>query len=659
MKTLIRKELRENFVVAVVAFVIFAFLMVEVYHSCTLSFSQPLLAMPGAGIFCGVFGAVLGWLQIHNERHRDLWAFLIHRPVPREKIFFAKVVAGLCLYSLGAAVPFLGLVVMVRIPGHIAAPFEWAMVLPYAAFFLSGIVYYFAGMLTGLRQARWYLSRGLGLGVGIVVSVAIANVPEFWRALVYITVGGAVVTMAAWGSFMGHGYYRGQPASGRRMLVVSLTLGCCLVVFIVMALLGTLFPQPTQLVYFSWYHMTRDGSIYIITHPHGKPAEVTDLNGVPLKDAKTGRPINAADLDHPDGDQVLPEYEDQAQYQKRHQGSYLQSSHYFNLWRGTPDTQWYWTWDGRLLAYDKASSRFLGSLGPDGFSPGEAGGAHRFSRPDSQTLMTDTAVYQVDLEARTAHVLFAATNGDRIGGARNVSFNGYRDYTIVATRRSIQLVTPDGRQVWQIPYEPAYPTYPSVSVFSLEPTNRFAVWFGPSYQTNRIMNWTLPTRVVFLSAGEGTLSSTNLPTLPRRVEWTGLWSQELILLAQPPVLYFIAPLVYGGAPLNAVHLYMVAAIDIVAAIVCAGIGWVMGRRYHFSVGAQLKWAGFHLLFGVPGLLAFLCVQEWPARETCPNCKKPRLVDREQCEFCGAAFAPPPRTGIEIFETIGATPRPPG
>ena len=89
------------------------------------------------------------------------------------------------------------------------------------------------------------------------------------------------------------------------------------------------------------------------------------------------------------------------------------------------------------------------------------------------------------------------------------------------------------------------------------------------------------------------------------------------------------------------------------AVVCAAAGWCLGRRYHFAVGGQLKWALFHLLFGLPGLLGFLCVQEWPTREACPNCKKPRLVDREKCEHCGAGFAPPPKNGTEIFESIGA------
>ena len=62
---------------------------------------------------------------------------------------------------------------------------------------------------------------------------------------------------------------------------------------------------------------------------------------------------------------------------------------------------------------------------------------------------------------------------------------------------------------------------------------------------------------------------------------------------------------------------------------------------------------FHLLFGLSGLLAFLSVQEWPTREACPNCQKLRVVDRALCEHCGAPFAPPEKSGTEIFAALGA------
>jgi hypothetical protein len=92
-------------------------------------------------------------------------------------------------------------------------------------------------------------------------------------------------------------------------------------------------------------------------------------------------------------------------------------------------------------------------------------------------------------------------------------------------------------------------------------------------------------------------------------------------------------------------------LRIIPAILCVAIGSWLGRKHNLTLRAKVAWGVFHFLFGLPGVLAFLAVQEWPAREPCPNCRKLRVVNREHCEYCGAEFSPPPTTGIEIFEPL--------
>ena len=189
MNTLFRKELREQTKVALLGLAIFTVILMGAYKSCMstlVNFAaggggqmqgeqmQPLLSsglLTPAAFFCAFFGIALGWLQIHAEKHRDLWAYLIHRPITRTAILRSKIAAGMCLYVLGAGLPLLVLVAVAATPGRVAAPFEWAMTLPVLVIFLTGIVCYFAGMLTGLRQARWYGSRGVGLGLAIFASM--------------------------------------------------------------------------------------------------------------------------------------------------------------------------------------------------------------------------------------------------------------------------------------------------------------------------------------------------------------------------------------------------------------------------------------------------------------------------------------------------------
>ena len=56
-----------------------------------------------------------------------------------------------------------------------------------------------------------------------------------------------------------------------------------------------------------------------------------------------------------------------------------------------------------------------------------------------------------------------------------------------------------------------------------------------------------------------------------------------------------------------------------------------------------------LVFGWVGLVLMLVLQEWPARVSCPECRKLRVVTRVVCEHCGALHAPPAADGTEIFE----------
>ena len=674
MNTLIRKELRENFKLALIGFALFTFILVQNYRGCTALYAglalgegnwntdnaQPLLSgstTSATGLFCAIFGAVLGWLQIHNERHRDLWAFLIHRPMSRTRIFFAKTIGGLALYTLGAGLPLLGFIVMTWMPGHIAAPFEWRMILPILSFFLSGFVFYFAGMLTSLRQARWYASRGLGLGAALIISISLANAPEFWRALGFILVGGAILGTAAWGSFSSSGYYTGQPALGRRALVGSLMLGCLVVVGVAVALLESVLPRDA----YTWsrYQITKEGGIYKMTQLAGKPLEITELNGAPLADPKTGRPMTPSEFNRRAAAEssVGPQFSDPAKAPRQSYGGYQRTFHYFSLWRQTPDTLWYWTWKGRLLGYDIASRRFIGSLGPDGFAPGNSAGAARFSQPEgriysdnynssypARTLVTDHAVYLLDLEHRATRPFFNATAGDPIGGALDIEQADGWGYTIVVTKDFIHLLTPDGKLVWQTPYSPGYPAYNLVEVSFLEPTNRFVLCLNPNRQPDKTNG--PPLHFVWLAAGQGMLTNRDLPYIAQT--WNMPWMERVMGVAMPPAFWPVLSWLYGNYTL-ANLLRQERLLSLFGVAVCAGAGWWLGRRYHFTVGAQLKWAVFHLLTGLPGLLGFLCAQEWPAREPCPNCKQSRLVDREKCEYCGARFAPPPRNGTEIFE----------
>ena len=686
MKTLILKELRENVKLAVLGLGILALILAlnaQKYSTILKNLGgisesqqvylpwQPLVSSDILiGFFCAIFGAVLGWFQIHNERHRDLWAFLIHRPITRTEIFFGKVIAGLMLYVLATGLPLIGFIAWALVPGHVAAPFQWAMLRPTAIIVLSGTLYYFAGMLTGLRQARWYASRALGLGVALFVSLMFQSEWHLWQALFLILIGGIILATAVWGGFHSHGYYRGQPAPGRLALTGALMPGWGFVLALTAILLVELLLRSPYSQ--TQYQMTKDGAIYKVTQGDGDQSNIVDLAGKPLVDSKTGRRIGTADFNRQlcIRVQISPDFSNQAP----HGRWFDRDCNRFTFWRATPDTLWYyWGRYGRLVGYDIATRRFIGSLGPDGFAQNVAGDGSRFDHAPAHAsasrriINTADTVYALDLEHRATKAIFTLTNessgattlsattnaaNEAIGEIAEVSLNGNDwDYTIVVTRGYIRLLTPDGKVLWRAAYKPGYPDYNQIQVAFLDSRNQFALWLGPSWYAQGKAGGKLPTQVVWLDRKQGVLKNTDLPELFHNGREFAR-EQKLISLSISPALMVMIPLINEQPRLEDIP-WVLVRYSLAAALVCLPIGWWLGLRYSLSLPARLGWAAFYLVFGIPGLLTFLSVQEWPARESCPNCKKLRVVDRDQCEHCGANFAPPERNGTEVFEPLTA------
>ena len=668
MKAIVLKEFRENIRLAALGLVIYTLILVvqcRSYLETPSMLWRPLLdgdLLWATAWFGGIFGAVLGWLQIHNERRPDLWAFLLHRPMTRTEIFLAKTLAGLGLYAVVVGVPLLGYIGWVTWPGHVATPIEPAMLKPVTAMFFTGILYYFAGVLACLRQARWYASRTLGVGVALIVSIIGPFFPAFWQAVLAILIGGMLLATAAWGAFQTHGYNRAQPACGKAALATATMLGSMVVAFIAAVMVINFLARPNRSPVWTQYQICEDGTVVKATRGLGESAEITDLEGKPVMDSQTGRKMELANL-----------------YQHRPQefGIRISSAHPidFGSWlsadqnlvvprRATSNTLWYyWRRYDRLVGYDMATRRFIGSLGPQGFARDLVGSGDRFSPEqrlgESRTLRTASTVYEVDLDQRKVKPFFTTTSEDPIVAHSECLMNEVDwQYTAVATRQFIYLLTAAGQTVWKVPCEPKGEAYVYADIHCLKPAGQFLLWVAPYPGDHERDESKLPVYVSWIGRDQGVTRSMKLPPLPRYRPEPDLQEKAVSAVTPPAVMTAVILLEEHGWPLRIPG--MVLPFSWASAVlVCLPIGWWLGRRYRFSLAAQLGWAVFHVLFGVPGLMAFLSVQEWPAREPCPNCKRLRLVDRLQCEHCGAAFPPPEKTGTEVFVPLGAKAEDPG
>jgi len=704
MKALIQKELRENLKLAVLGLIVISAILAIEIHSYSLGMKslaagrseyvnwsalQPLVSpelLMLVAYFCAIFGALLGWFQIHNERHRDLWAFLVHRPATRTQIFLGKLVGGLVLYVLVTGMPLAGLVLWAVVPGHVAAPFEWQMLSPIALFLLSGVIYYLAGMLTGLRQARWYGSRALGLGLAVLVSVEIMDVPYAWQALGVVLIGGSILALAIWGGFHSNGFYRGQPAPGKPALVAALTPGCAFLVFLAFAFvfLGLLHLRDESTD--RHFQVTRDGAIYKVIRQPGQPAEIADLEGKPALDPNTGRPAKLEDFNKRACNwiSVNPRF-DNHRYRYRWYGA--ARNELFNYYGTTPDTLWYnWNRYGRLVGYDVKTRQVIGSLGPEGFASDLSGNGSRLRIESgrAQVIVDGRILCTPDLEHRDLKELFTVTNEDCaaaslatnpaecvIGAVAPVSMygsymaspgsyiehlnlivgSGRENDILVVTRCFIRLIAADGTVVWTVPYQPAYPDYNQVRVTRLEATNQFALWLEPSWLIQEKTGGKLASHVIQIDGQGQVLKNIELPDLSYHPR-TYSAQDKIMCVSLPPVVTAIIPL-FSEQPWLKNIPWVLVGCSLAAALVCLPFGWWLGCRYSLSLPARVGWSVFILFLGIPGLLALLCAEEWPAREICPACQNLRVVDREKCEHCGADFRPPEKTGAEIFEPLAA------
>ena len=681
MKAVIQKELRENLKLAALGFVLFTVLLFNEYYHYNLLIKhlvrgsvqaqdrplQPLTSTSFqviTALVCLLLAAVLGWCQIHNERHRDLWTFLVHRPISRTSIFLGKVIAGLGLYLLAAGLPLFAFIFWASIPGHVAAPFEWSLLGPIAALFLAGPACYFAGMLVAGRQARWYASRALPLPTAFLVSTVSMLVPHFWQGLLVLAVGGAILGMAAWGSFHTNGFFLGQPPLAKSALSVGMALGALVVIFAGVAVCSIFLQQSST---WSYYGMTSEGTIYKVTAGNNQPTEIADLNGNPLKDDKTGLPYSFEEVNR-NLNLNVPWFSVEVNFNGRSRPQpYFQEPASFTLWRDIPGTLWfYWGRYGRLVVFDVKSRRAVGSLGPNGFSSDVAGDGARFQPPpiinqlgppfggamSYPLIYTASAVYSVDFIKPSAAPIFTTPADDPIGAIGACSWTGQFQadrssaLTAVVTRHFVYLVGVDGKVEWKTPYQGRYPNYNQLKLYRLRPEGHCALWLLPDPKAQQEAHGKLPVEVTW-SADSQTNKTAQVPDLaapgPAKLS---AGEVAMSLLASPGITTFVLllPDQFGATRLRELWLSLAAAV-----LLCLLIGIWLGHRYQFGLRAQLSWAAFHLVFGIPGLLAFLSVQEWPARERCPNCRRLRVVNREHCQHCAAAFPASAPTGVEIFE----------
>jgi hypothetical protein len=110
-------------------------------------------------ILCMIAAVLLGLRQIYTEHLRRTWPLLVQLPIQREKILYAKLLAGLTL--LVALFLPAGLLIVSRLsaPGVWPGPVYVMCFLPLLLHLLGALACYPIIVLTALAPLRWFGTR--------------------------------------------------------------------------------------------------------------------------------------------------------------------------------------------------------------------------------------------------------------------------------------------------------------------------------------------------------------------------------------------------------------------------------------------------------------------------------------------------------------------
>jgi hypothetical protein len=678
---MIWKEWRENAKWAALAFAALGLAIVYLtmqglnrsgdYNS---SQSHPLMLIaPATMLFIPLFATALGLLQVGTELRRDQWAFLMHRPVSRSVIFGGKAIAGLSLYLLATSLPVLLLALWVQLPGSVPAPFDWRLLLGPLANVLAGISFYFAGMLTAIRPARWYGSRVLGFGGAIACLVLVNVVEEFWQAMLAILILGALLGLAAWGSFLTTGTYERQPRPAKVALGLALYLGIVVAVggvtFFVVDTVAT--RQRSRSFDDDFYEMqygiTPKGQlIKYKQQADGSPANVTDLQGRPviLAKDKTERVLLQTSLDLATGWSRSSNF--------RSADRYVTSL--YTLYQSQTKQLCYWIQNQRrLVLYSKLSNRKIGSLGPGGFVPVASGEAPPFEEDlldlanvnlesRDNVLSFRHSVYLFNIGERRVKKVFETRypQGVKATSLAYGNFLPARSNIAVTVNGTVHVLSLTGQMLGAFPLERQDFENFGLSVSVTPDSKRIFLWYTP--YKNRAGGKPAQAWVSEFSPKGTLVAKTWLPDLKqpeRKFDRTTFWYEVAAPAIETPAVlmaigygvtnYFYRkdPISVGQDSLNEVRMYFIYTI--IVSLLCVPVAYFVARRAGLNRSAMVGWMVTTLLLGLSGLLLLLALREWPTLLSCPQCRKKRSIERDLCEHCGAAFPAPPQDETAIFE----------
>ena len=680
MKTLLWKELRENIKWALLAMLAFgAAAGYSLFQTTNDSNRYQGVTLVNSGfLMVTTFGApvvalLLGFLQTLPELKADRWAALLHRPTHKATVFWAKVLAGTLLYILAVGIPYALMVWWVATPGNFRAPFIPSMIRPGVVDLFAGLMYYFAALVIALQKRRSLFLRPVPILAALHVSFFTISTPYFHLAMWATAAMSFALLVAAQGTISSRELFHGRSWLGKASLLLVTIYG--LFGLGDLLLRGvTAWGSKSASEYYRW-ELTKSGPPVRFTYKNNQLAAVhlpdgsvpTDpklqLNRITAETASTNGATQYIGDAHGWKPRVRPEY-------YRESYSYVGNIEMAQF----PEFLWwyYLPKDRYFVAFQYISKKPLYILDAEGFRAASKT-PHPF--PSDMDWASNQGV-KVFPNANNLTFAFLATQKTKdvplatrepvFGLAMSWANHEGKSVPIFYAPQltGISVYKPTGDFIAFLPYSKDVDRWGQITVATNPTRDQFQIFYEPSVWIERKKRDAMPSFVDNVDTHGVVLKSYELPPLPR--DRNELALNTLIQRRTKSLAFFVGQMAYdkigalAGIPtlVNADRSRWTSGLKVTLESLYWSFGWsillsittfIWSRKAGFGIKRIWAWTTFVFLLGIPGILAFRLVSDWPVLAQCAHCKKKRPVDLSLCPHCTSAWPAPQPDGFEIMD----------
>ncbi len=641
MKALILKELREHlwmFLGALAVMLLgyarsqYALLPEQAWQNVSRRSFLMVTSIGGAG-----FMLALGFRQTFEEVRRGSWTFLLHRPIARQRIFLAKVLAALLMFVAAILAPTAAVAAWCAWPGNVAGPFVPSMLVPASVDLLCALPYYFAGCVVGLWQARWTGSRGLVLVLPVFNSLFTHVIAEHaWMSVL------ASLVALGWLAGLARALFLGpeRRSHGKRaLLATALGFGLCGLHLAAFAFVPTPIVDSTHRDYGvteRWF-VSPEGEIRRAVERGSEVEAVFGVDGKPVAGELPSQ-VWLSDLSaeeasvSPSSPSIFAreKYRGRRRYQRLAQ----EEEGYAREWYFDHEAQCF-------VAYDRVTKLRAGTLGPDGFSA-ENGGRGFGGKPLDRLEMSrpllafTTGAYRVDW-ARASVQRIALVSRGPLQRLSHLTSDGHAETARVLLRSATHVdVVEAGAPARAIPLD-AQLTQAELTVGRVEATNEYYVryphfaWERHGARAKR--GGEGQTIVFYAKDGSETRRWSSPNSQPDDADVVAVNHPLRPALLAPPALTLLSVMqdrgpAWAKAQWTATHALIALLLGLASALISLLLSRLHSRRARLGLAALCVVGG-----PLVAILPLLLPRDGGV--LCSSCGRPRAVGPQACEGCSA------------------------